>query len=80
VNYTAAKPREAQQICNELTALLVNENLKSVQAAAKGTTDVLSKGIEDAKRNLDDMDSKLADFNGITWDSFRETETTTSRY
>jgi polysaccharide chain length determinant protein (PEP-CTERM system associated) len=62
VNYTAAKPREAQQICNELTALLVNENLKSVQAAAKGTTDVLSKGIEDAKRNLDDMDSKLADF------------------
>jgi polysaccharide chain length determinant protein (PEP-CTERM system associated) len=62
VNYTASNPREAQQICTELTSLLVNENLKSVQAAAKGTSDVLSKGIEDAKRNLDDLDSKLAAF------------------
>ena len=33
---------------------MMNENLKSVQAAAKGTSDVLSKGIEDAKRDLDD--------------------------
>lgn len=62
VSYTAPKPREAQQICSELTALLVNENLKSVQAAASGTSDVLSRGIEDAKRNLDSLDSKLAAF------------------
>jgi polysaccharide chain length determinant protein (PEP-CTERM system associated) len=62
VSYTAPRPREAQQICNELTTLMVNENLKSVQAAARGTSDVLSKGIEDAKRNLDDLDSKLAAF------------------
>ena len=62
ISYTAPKPREAQQICNELTTLLMNENLKSVQAAAKGTSDVLSKGIEDAKRNLDELDSKLAAF------------------
>ena len=62
ISYTAPKPREAQQICNELTTLLVNENLKSVQAAAKGTSDVLSKGIEDAKRSLDSLDSKVAAF------------------
>jgi len=62
VKYTASKPREAQQVCAELTTLLVNENLKSVQAAAKGTSDVLNKGIEDAKRTLDDLDSKLAAF------------------
>ena len=62
ISYTASKPREAQQICNELTNLLMSENLKSVQAAAKGTSDVLSKGIEDAKRNLDELDSKLAAF------------------
>ncbi len=62
MNYTASNAREAQQICNELTALLVNENLKSVQAAASGTSDVLSKGIDDAKRNLEDLDSKLAAF------------------
>ena len=62
VSYTAPQPREAQQICSELTTLMVNENLKSMQAAAKGTSDVLSKGIEDAKVHLDELDSKLAAF------------------
>jgi uncharacterized protein involved in exopolysaccharide biosynthesis len=40
----------------------VEENLKSIQAAASGTSDVLNRGIDDAKRNLDDMDGKLAAF------------------
>jgi polysaccharide chain length determinant protein (PEP-CTERM system associated) len=62
VNYTAANPREAQQLCNELTSLLLEENLKSRQDVARGTTDLLSKGLEDAKHTLDDMDSKLAAF------------------
>jgi len=62
VNYTSSSARDAQQVCNELTTLLVDENLKSIQAAATGTSDVLNKGLEDAKRNLDDMDAKLADF------------------
>ena len=62
VSYTAPNAREAQQICAELTSLMMNENLKSVQAAAKGTSDVLNRGIEDAKHNLDDLDSKLAAF------------------
>lgn len=62
VNYTASNAREAQQICNELTTLLVDENLKSIQAAATGTSDVLNRGLEDSKRNLDELDSKLASF------------------
>jgi polysaccharide chain length determinant protein (PEP-CTERM system associated) len=62
VNYTSANPREAQEICNELTELMISENLKTIQAAATGTSEVLNKGIEDAKRNLDDLDSKLAGF------------------
>jgi polysaccharide chain length determinant protein (PEP-CTERM system associated) len=62
VSYTASKPREAQQICTELTTLLLDENLKSMQAAASGTSDVLSKGLEDSKHNLEEFDSKLAAF------------------
>lgn len=62
VNYTARNPREAQQLCNELTSLLLEENLKSRQDVARGTTDLLSKGLEDAKHTLDDMDAKLAAF------------------
>ena len=62
LQYTGKSPREAQQICTELTSILVGANLKSVQDTAKGTSDVLSAGLEDAKRNLDDLDSKLAAF------------------
>ena len=62
VNYTASSAREAQQICNELTSLLLEENLKSRELVARGTTDFLSKQVEDTKRNLDELDNKLADF------------------
>src|SRR5258708_2689115 len=62
VTYTASNAREAQQICRELTSLLVDENLKSVADVAKGTSDVLNKGLEGAKRSLDDLDARLAAF------------------
>jgi polysaccharide chain length determinant protein (PEP-CTERM system associated) len=62
VNYTAPTAREAQQICNELTSLLLEENLKSREDAARGTTDFLSKQVDDTKHNLDDLDAKLAAF------------------
>src|SRR5579864_123071 len=62
VEYSASNPRVAQQVCNELTSLMLQENFKFLQAAAQGTSDVLSKGIEDGKRNLDELDAKLAAF------------------
>ncbi len=62
VKYTAARPREAQQICTELTTLVVDEYTKQIAAAAGGTNAVLNRGIEDAKNNLDSLDSKLASF------------------
>ena len=62
ISYTAPNPVDAQRICSELTSLLMQENAKSVQAAANGTSVVLSKGIEDAKHDLDTLDSKLAAF------------------
>jgi len=62
VTYTASNAKEAQQICNELTSLIISENIKEVNAAASGTSEVLVRGIEDAKRNLDDLDAKLAEF------------------
>jgi polysaccharide chain length determinant protein (PEP-CTERM system associated) len=62
INYTAPTPREAQQICNELTSLFLTENLRSRQEVAQGTTQFLSRQVEDTKRNLDQLDSKLAAF------------------
>ena len=62
VNYTDSEPVRAQKICDALTELIVNENLKSRGEAAKGTTDFLSRQVEDAKRAIDEQDKKLAAF------------------
>jgi len=62
VNYTASTAREAQQICSDLTSMLLEEDLKSRQDATQGTTLFLTKQVEDAKQNLDDLDKKLAAF------------------
>jgi polysaccharide chain length determinant protein (PEP-CTERM system associated) len=62
LNYTASNPREAQAICNELTSLMITENGKFLDRATTGTSDVLSKGLEDAKNHLDDLDAKVASF------------------
>lgn len=62
VKYETSNPREAQRICNDLTAQIVDQNRQSIAAVASGTRDVLSKGLEDAKRNLDDLDGRLATF------------------
>ena len=62
VNYTASTAREAQQICSDLTSMLLEEDLKSRQDATQGTTVFLTKQVEDAKQNLDDLDKKLAAF------------------
>lgn len=62
VSYTDSRAQRAQQICNEITSLILTENSKSRADAAKGTTDFLSRQVDDAKRALDEQDSRLADF------------------
>ena len=62
INYRASNAREAQQICNELTSLMLEENLKAREDVARGTTNFLGKQVEDTKRNLDELDTKLAAF------------------
>ena len=62
VNFTSSNAREAQQICDELTSLLVTENLQYRIDRVKGTTEFLDRQVEDAKRSLDEQESKLAAF------------------
>jgi polysaccharide chain length determinant protein (PEP-CTERM system associated) len=62
VNYTAGSAKEAQEICNDLTSMLLEEDLKSRQDSSQGTTHFLTQQVADAKQNLDDLDKKLAAF------------------
>lgn len=62
ISFNADNPRIAQQVCAEITSMFMSENLKSREQSAEGTTAFLSKQLDDAKRKLDDLDSKLAEW------------------
>ncbi len=62
VKYTGSSARRAMQVCTELTSMLLDEDFRSRQDQTKGTTDFLVAQVAEAKRALDDLDAKLADF------------------
>ena len=65
VRFTANNPRDAQQICSEITSMLLEENLKNSEQAALGTSDFFSRQLDAAKSNLDETDKKLAAFKSL---------------
>jgi polysaccharide chain length determinant protein (PEP-CTERM system associated) len=62
VSFTDSNATRAQQICNEMTSLILEENLRTRAEVAQGTTDFLTRQLEDAKRDLDQQDAKMAAF------------------
>src|SRR5487761_1506133 len=62
ISYQANDARTAQLVCGEITSLFVSTNLHAQQQSAEDTTDFLKGQLDDAKRNLDEQDAKLAEF------------------
>jgi polysaccharide chain length determinant protein (PEP-CTERM system associated) len=62
ISFTADNARMAQQVCQELTSMFIDENLKIREQRAQGTTDFLQRQLDDAKRVLDEKDKQLAEF------------------
>src|ERR1039458_3823978 len=62
ISFKAQDARTAQQVCGEIESLFVTENLSDREQSAEGTTGFLKQQLDDAKRNLDDQDAKLAVF------------------
>ena len=62
LQYTASNPREAQAICAGIADIMLQENLRDREQVAQNTTDFLSRQVDDAKNNLNDLDAKLAVF------------------
>jgi uncharacterized protein involved in exopolysaccharide biosynthesis len=62
VNFTDSDAVRAQKICNAMTSLIVDENLRSRAEVAQGTTEFLTRQLDEAKRAIDDQDAKLANF------------------
>jgi polysaccharide chain length determinant protein (PEP-CTERM system associated) len=62
IAFTANDPHTAQQVCSDITSLFTANNLKIRSASAEQTNDFLQSQLDDAKRNLDDQDAKVAKF------------------
>ena len=62
VNFTARNPHDAQQVCGEIASMMLAANLKAREQVAQSTTDFLSRQLQDAKKTLDGLDSRLASF------------------
>jgi polysaccharide chain length determinant protein (PEP-CTERM system associated) len=62
VDVTYDDPRTAQQICTEITSMILAQNAGDRQKQVRVTTDFLSQQLEEAKQSLDAQDAKLAQF------------------
>ena len=62
ISFKAGEARTAQLVCSDITTLFTGENQKAREEATQGTTDFIKSQLGDAKRNLDDQDAKLAQF------------------
>ncbi len=58
----ADNPVTAQRVCSRVLSMFMEENLNARSKRAEDTTEFLTGQLNDAKRRLDDNDSKLADF------------------
>lgn len=61
MEYTGSTPQEAQQICRELTSMLLEEDLHARQQETESLAES-QRQLDEAKRNLDEQDDTLASF------------------
>ena len=64
VSVTFDNPQLAQQICQELTSMFMEQNATNRVQRSNDTTKFLTEKVNEAKAKLDEQDRKLADFKG----------------
>lgn len=62
ISFKDSDAHTAQMVCGEIASLFVSANLSARAQSVEGTTEFLKSQLADAKRALDDQDSKLAAF------------------
>jgi polysaccharide chain length determinant protein (PEP-CTERM system associated) len=62
IGVTLSTGQLAQQVCGEITSMFIEENLRQREQSAKGTTSFFQAQVNDAKRQLDEQEAKLAEF------------------
>ena len=72
LSFESESPRLAQQVTNELVSLYLNENLKSRAQLTSETEEFLSEEADKTRRQVAELERKLADFKSEHADSLPE--------
>jgi polysaccharide chain length determinant protein (PEP-CTERM system associated) len=62
IAFTYSDARTAQLVCNQITSMFIDEDLKRREGRAQGTADFIESQLQEAKRKLDEQDARLAEF------------------
>ena len=62
IKVTFDNPQVAQRVCSEITTMFMEQNSRDIDVEGTHTTEFFAQHVEEAKRNLDDQDAKLAEF------------------
>jgi polysaccharide chain length determinant protein (PEP-CTERM system associated) len=76
VSVTFDDPHMAQQICTEVTSLILSQNATGRMNKAKGVSVFVDQHLAEAKANLDDQEAKLAHFQQLNLGSLPDSEQT----
>ena len=62
ISVAANSPLLAQQMCNELTSIFMQENIRAREQRAQATTGFLKKELAEAKTKLNGQEARLSEF------------------
>src|SRR5215831_10345493 len=62
INVTFENPEIAQRVCSEITNKFMEQNVRYMNEKTQQAADFLAQQADEAKRNLDEQDAKLAEF------------------
>lgn len=62
VSYEGRNPSTVAEVTNQLGNLFIEENLRSRETIAEGTSDFMKSQLADAKKNLEEQEKKLSQF------------------
>ncbi len=77
ISFTAPNPDIAQAICNEITSMFIDENLRLREQRAEGTATFIQTQLQQAKQKLDEQDARLAAFKRQYFGSLPDQEQST---
>jgi uncharacterized protein involved in exopolysaccharide biosynthesis len=62
LSYVASDPNEAQEVCSQLTTMMLDEDQKLREQRATAATDFLNRELDRVGHDLDELGAKIADF------------------